>query len=177
MNLDKLAKVMALAASDNDAEAVHALRTARRLLAGDGLDFVALAGRLAAGPGGADAALVDRLEDTVFDLRNELRHLRSENERLMRSPAAAAPAGLAQAAVAAAASIRLQARLAEAEAELESERARGRELEAENRRLAHLSQDLKGELARRTAAAAPSPPKPRRPAPRRSHAAAQYALF
>ena len=122
MNVDKLAKVLALAASDNDAEAVHALQTARRLLAGEGLDFVALAGRLAATPG-ADPGFVDRLQDTVFDLRNELRHLRSENERLKRTPAAT-PAGLPQAAESAAAAIRLQARLAEAEAGLDAERDR-----------------------------------------------------
>jgi DNA repair exonuclease SbcCD ATPase subunit len=129
MNVDKLAKVLALAASDNDSEAVHALRTARRLLEGEGLDFVELAGRLAAAPDGAEGISVDRLHDTIFDLRNELRHLRTENDRLKRSPAAA-PGNFAQAAEDAAAAIRLRAALAEAEAELDAERARARQWEA-----------------------------------------------
>jgi hypothetical protein len=50
MNAAKLAKVLALATSDNDAEAVLALRTLRRLVEAEGSDLVALAGRLTDGP-------------------------------------------------------------------------------------------------------------------------------
>ncbi len=191
MNFDKLAKVLALAASSNDAEAVHALRTARRLLEGEGLDFVELAGRLAAAPG-ADPTLVDRLQDTCFDLRNELRHLRSENERLKRIPTPA-PVGLAQAAETAAAAIRLRALLAEAETELAAERDRARQWEAAAAHHAHrleetqgealrlaarladldrLRQRLEAENRRLTIAALAPARKPRRPP-----GAAQYALF
>ncbi|CAA7623335.1 DUF2786 domain-containing protein [Magnetospirillum sp. SS-4] len=100
MDVHKLAKVLAMAASDNEAEAVHALRTAARLLDNAGLDFVALAERLSESEPPAAAGRLDELEDTVFDLRNELRHLRAENERLRREtpppPAAASLAGAAQ---------------------------------------------------------------------------------
>ncbi|OAN50280.1 metalloendopeptidase [Paramagnetospirillum marisnigri] len=93
MDVQKLAKVLAMAASDNDAEALHAVRTAKRLLDNAGLDFVALASRLSdSGPVVPPTRLED-LEDTVFDLRNEIRHLRSENERLRQGqPVAAAVA-------------------------------------------------------------------------------------
>ncbi len=50
MNAAKLAKVLALAASDNEAEAVQALRALRRMVESQGSDLVALAGRLADGP-------------------------------------------------------------------------------------------------------------------------------
>ena len=81
MDVQKLAKVLALAASDNDTEALQALRTAKRLLEGEGADFVELARRLTEGAQ-SDAVGREVLEDAIFDLRNEIRHLRSENERL-----------------------------------------------------------------------------------------------
>ncbi|MBC7908540.1 MAG: DUF2786 domain-containing protein [Rhodospirillaceae bacterium] len=91
MDVQKLAKVLALAASDNETEAVHALRMARRLLDAHGVDFVELARRVAEGSPAANEAL----EDAVFDLRNEIRHLRCENERLKKGRVpAAAPAEL-----------------------------------------------------------------------------------
>lgn len=173
MDAQKLAKVLAMAASDNETEALHALRTARRLLDGAGTDFVGLAERLAGG--GASEAL----EDAVFDLRNEVRHLRSENERLRQgrpaTGAPVAPPSFHDAARDAAELIRLRAELdairtemlraqaheatlqdqfrhalAEAGAlgvrlsEAESRRMR---LEAENRRLSHANHALKIDLA------------------------------
>lgn len=125
MDVLKLAKVLALAASDNDAEAVHALRTARRLLDAHGVDFVELARRMAEdGPSRAEA---DALEDAVFDLRNEIRHLRAENERLRQgrggAPAGTAePASFQEASRDAAAAIRLRAELAALTDALELER-------------------------------------------------------
>ena len=125
MDVQRLAKVLAMAASDNEAEALHALRTAGRLLDNAGLDFVALADRLGeSGPLVPPTRLED-LEDTVFDLRNEIRHLRSENERLRQggptapNAAAAAAPGLAAAAQDAAQVIRLRAELDASERELE----------------------------------------------------------
>lgn len=126
MDVQKLAKVLALAASDNDSEALHALRTAKRLLEGEGADFVELARRLAEAPA-VDAVSREALEDAVFDLRNEIRHLRCENERLKRGVApAAAPAGepasFHESARAAADLIRLRAELANTADALATER-------------------------------------------------------
>ena len=139
MDAQKLAKVLAMAASDNEAEALHALRTARRLLQAQGSDFVELAGRLADSadaPGFAQAAeaaqariRMEALEDAVFDLRNELRLARAENERLRQNrqpPAAAAaatampspPQSLQDATRAAAEVIRLRAELDAAQTEI-----------------------------------------------------------
>jgi DNA repair exonuclease SbcCD ATPase subunit len=138
MDVQKLAKVMALAASDNEAEALHALRTARRLLDNAGLDFVAIADRLGqsqsppalpqAAPDTGDASL-DDLEDMIFDLRNELRTVRADNERLRQGKPATAPVhspspSLMGAAQDAAQLIRLRAELAEALGVLQAERAR-----------------------------------------------------
>lgn len=121
MDAQKLAKVLALAASDNEAEALHALRTARRLMETHGMDFVEFARRVADGgpapaQAGSQQAHIEDLEDAVFDLRNEIRHLRAENERLKQSRGPApqtandAP-NLADAAREAAAAIRLRAEL------------------------------------------------------------------
>ncbi len=169
MDAQKLAKVLALAASDNEAEALHALRTARRLLDGHGLDFVALAGRLT---DGNDEAL----KDAVFDLRNEVRYLRAENEKLRqtRSNAGAPTPSFADAARDAAELIRLRAELDQARAEaqrvhdyqeslqeqfrqalaeagqlglrLSEAETRRMRLEAENRRLSHANHALKVDL-------------------------------
>lgn len=126
MDAQKLAKVLAMAASDNEAEALHALRTAKRLLDGHGVDFVEVARRVAdAHPAaaGSSRAQVEDLEDAIFDLRNEIRHLRAENERLKQgraaAPPAAEPASFADAARDAAAAIRLRAELAEARDRIE----------------------------------------------------------
>jgi hypothetical protein len=123
MDVQKLAKVLALAASDNETEAVHALRMARRMLDAHGVDFVELARRVADG----SPAVNDALEDAVFDLRNEVRHLRYENERLKQGrasvAAAAEPVSIFDAARDAAAAIRLRAELAGLTDALELERA------------------------------------------------------
>jgi len=121
MDVQKLAKVLAMAASDNETEALHALRTAGRLLENDGLDFVALAERFSGSGPVVNPTRMEDLEDTVFDLRNEIRHLRSENERLRQTPGAAVAAApnLADAAQDAAQVIRLRAELDASERELE----------------------------------------------------------
>lgn len=179
MDAQKLAKVLAMAASDNEIEALHALRTARRLLEADGADFVELGRRIAgsspAAPGTAQAHVED-LEDAIFDLRNEIRHVRSENERLRQGrPATGEPATLSEAAKEAAAAIRLRAELDQVQAEMlslqtreamvgaqlhkESAEAarlaarvaeldsRRMRLEAENRRLATTNNALMAELS------------------------------
>lgn len=128
MDVQKLAKVLALAASDNDSEALHALRTAKRLLDGHGADFVELARRLSEGPAKADT---EALEDAVFDLRNEIRHLRAENERLRQNrPAAAEAPSFQDAAKEAATAIRLRAELARLTEELDLARTETLRLQA-----------------------------------------------
>ncbi len=163
-----------MAASDNDAEALHALRTAGRLLDNAGLDFVALAERLSASGPVISVTRMEDLEDTVFDLRNEIRHLRTENERLrLGIPGAPAP-NLANAAHDLAQTIRLQAELDAARADLaqgaaqeaalrsdlaqaiavaerlalqfEALKGRADRLEAENRRLSLVAGALKAAL-------------------------------
>lgn len=144
MDSQKLAKVLALAASDNESEAVQALRTAKRLLESQGGDFVELAQILAQGLPYASAspdfaAETEALEDEVFDLRNEIRHLRAEIQRLRQDrsgsgPAAAAPS-LAEASRDAAALIRLRAQVVELSALLDAEqcetqRLRGNDAQA-----------------------------------------------
>ncbi|CAA7612200.1 DUF2786 domain-containing protein [Magnetospirillum sp. UT-4] len=123
MDVQKLAKVLALAASDNESEALHALRTAKRLLDGHGADFVELSRRLA--ESGPPSGETEALEDAVFDLRNEIRHLRAENERLRQGratvPGADAPSFM-DAAKDAAAAIRLRAELADRAEELDAAR-------------------------------------------------------
>lgn len=131
MDAQKLAKILAMAASDNEVEAVHALRMARRLLAGSGVDFVEVARRVADGGiqpanAGSAQARIEDLEDAVFDLRNEIRQVRAENERLRhtRAPAVpAAPPTLAEAARDAVDAIRLRAELAAMTDRLEEQQA------------------------------------------------------
>lgn len=200
MDLQKIAKVLALAASDNDAEALHALRTARRLLAEAGADFVELAGWLG---GGSQA-----LENAVFDLRNEVRDLRCENERLRqgRGPGGE-PTSMFEAARAASDVIRLRAELADERAgqaalrltiqevrdelsaaigRLSDAESRRMRLEVENRRLSHANHALAVELGEIRAAQAvpmellaadPRPERKPRGGVRAKAGANQYALF
>lgn len=135
MDVQRLAKVLALAASDNEAEALHALRTAGRLLEAAGLDFVALASRLADGGPVVSATRLEDLEDTVFDLRNEVRHLRAENEKLRQGGVSPAAGGLAGAAQDAAQMIRLRAELDEARETLAAEKRRAERAEGDGRAL------------------------------------------
>jgi len=190
MDVQKLAKVLALAASDNDTEALQALRTAKRLLEGEGADFVELARRLTEGAQ-SDAVGREVLEDAIFDLRNEIRHLRSENERLKQGrgggPAPAAePPSFQDAARAAADVIRLRAELANLSDALTVERdevlrmkaveanlhqsfqealaeAGRMRLEAENRRLLHANHALSVDLAEARAARPAPEPEPMQP--------------
>jgi len=136
MDVQKLAKVLALAASDNETEALHALRTAKRLLDGHGVDFVELARRVAEAEPSARADC-EALEDAVFDLRNEIRHLRCENERLKQgrglAPASAPvePASLHDNARAFADAVRLRAELAQLSVALDMERSEVLRLKAQ----------------------------------------------
>lgn len=142
MDVQRLAKVLALAASDNDAEALHALRTAGRLLEGAGLDFVALASRVAEGGPVISSTRLEDLEDTIFDLRNEIRHLRSENETLRQTGPAPAN-GLASAAQDVAQIIRLQAERDELRQALGAETRRADAAQAaEQARLGDLAQAI-----------------------------------
>jgi len=198
MDLPRIVKVLALAASENEAEALHALRTARRLLAEAGSDFVDFVHRL----GGADGVSREVLENTIFDLRNEVRQLRSENERLRQGRGLdGAPTSMFEAARAASDVIRLRAELAEATETLAEERAaqaalrttlqemqaelsaaiarlseaetRRAALEAENRRLAQANQSLLAQLAGRSAVRddSASPPSASPPPGRRPRGA------
>ncbi|RAU23761.1 metalloendopeptidase [Paramagnetospirillum kuznetsovii] len=181
MDVQRLAKVLAMAASDNEAEALHAVRTAKRLLDNAGLDFVALAERMSAAGPMTSSSRVEDLEDAVFDLRNEIRHLRSENERLRQGQPVAAPAApnLADAAAtlrlqveldtarqtlarhradAEAAELALRADLTQAIAAMErlteqygEIKSRNDRLEAENRRLTLVASAVKAELDERMA--------------------------
>jgi chromosome segregation ATPase len=144
MDLQKIAKVLALAASDNEAEALHALRTAKRLLEAEGADFVELANRL------GDGAGRNALEDAVFDLRNEVRTLRAENERLKQGrgmPSAAEPSSMFDAARAASDVIRLRAELSELTGTLEHERTQLRHVLANEAALHHALQEALAEAA------------------------------
>lgn len=145
MDLSKLAKVLALAGSDNEAEALHALRTAQRLLAQGGMDFVELSKRLDGG--GVDT---DVLHDAIFDLRNEVRHLRAENEKLRQAPAGAAGpvSGLAEASRDAAQIIRLQAEVAKLSQDLEVERAQVQRLTNQDQTRHHQFQEALAEADR-----------------------------
>lgn len=146
MDLQKIAKVLALAASDNEAEALHALRTAKRLLDSEGADFVELANRV----GGNDGASRAALENAVFDMRNEIRDLRCENERLKQGrglPSAAEPSSMFDAARAASDVIRLRAELAEMTENLEREHTQLRHVLANEAALHHALQEALAEAA------------------------------
>ncbi len=198
MASDRIAKVLALAASDNEAEALHALRTAQRLLAAEGIDFVELSRRLIAGD---ESEALTAMEDELFDLRAEVRRLRGEIDKPVRPPADSAN-GFGRAAETEAQLIRLRARLAELTADLEGERSQTLRLQAsnanllrqceethrlrqENRRLIQIAEAMAAEAAARAAEChrltQSLESKPRaHPAPKRRAAGApvrQYALF
>lgn len=145
MDLQKIAKVLALAASDNEAEALHALRTAKRLLDAEGADFVELANHL-----GGDGVSRATLENAIFDLRNEIRDLRCENERLKQArgmPSGAEPSSMFGAAQAAGDVIRLRAELAHLTETLEHERTQLRHVLANEAALHHALQEALADAA------------------------------
>lgn len=145
MDLQKIAKVLALAASDNEAEALHALRTAKRLLDAEGADFVELANRL-----GGDGVSRAALENAVFDLRNEVRDLRCENERLKQArglPSGSEPSSMFGAAQAAGDVIRLRAEVSALAEALECERAQLRHVLANEAALHHALQEALADAA------------------------------
>lgn len=80
LNLRRLAKALARAASASDSEAVTALKSVRRMLEQAGVDFVDLAHALETHD--EVAGEVQDLRETVFDLRRQLRRERSEKRRL-----------------------------------------------------------------------------------------------
>lgn len=83
ISLGRLAKVMALASSDNTDEALAGLRSARKMLTAAGLDFVDLAHALAEGEVISEELV--ELREVVADLRRQLRHERAERRRSARA--------------------------------------------------------------------------------------------
>lgn len=149
MDVQKLAKVLALAASDNETEAVQALRTAKRLLDGHGADFVELARRLAEGvrvphPEALPASLQEAAKEVAaaIRLRAELARMTEElevarNERLRFRDLEVALHQQFREALAEAGRIGVEL------SDAESSRMR---LEAENRRLVQANHALKSEI-------------------------------
>lgn len=135
MNFDKLAKVLALAGSDNDSEALEALRKARRMLTAAGLDFVDVASAMQEQPADLYDTL-EELEETVLALRREVRQLKAENRKLKHANAqpAASLAGPADATKPTAAALLSDADARRRIAELEAEIARLRVAAATARR-------------------------------------------
>ena len=82
MDPTKLGKVLSLAASDNEAEALRAMQTAKRMLARAGLDFVDLANLVTAPEETGDSEAIDELREKLVLLRREIRQLKAENRRL-----------------------------------------------------------------------------------------------
>jgi hypothetical protein len=78
MNMEKLAKLLSLAASPNEPEALVAVRMASSLLARNGLDFVDLSNLL------RDAEERRALEDQLLALRRENRSLKRERARVQQ---------------------------------------------------------------------------------------------
>lgn len=79
MDTSKLGKILALASSPNDGEALNALRMARTALSRAGLDF-------------SDLSVALRKQDDTAALEEELSKLRRENRRLKRQSKAPASA-------------------------------------------------------------------------------------
>lgn len=180
MDPSKFAKVLSLAASDNEAEALRAIQTAKRMLAGVGLDFVDLANLVTRPGGGHEAETVDALRETIALLRRENRQLKGENRRLRAGSSIPRQGGAEEI-------IEAERRLAtEREARLLAEAA-STQLAAEIRCLKAAAASMKdalarGELeryrgiaeARKLALAAVRGPVPRRSSRGRE---GQYSLF
>jgi hypothetical protein len=91
MDPRKFGKILSLAASDNEAEALRALQVAKRMLDGAGLDFVDLAHLATATEAGGEAELVAELQESLARIRRENRLLKVENRRLRTATPATAP--------------------------------------------------------------------------------------
>jgi hypothetical protein len=81
----KFSKILSLAASDNEAEALRALQAAKRMLEAAGLDFVDVANLVVAPDETDDSELIADLRQRVARLRQENRQLKGENRRLRGS--------------------------------------------------------------------------------------------
>jgi hypothetical protein len=92
MDPRKFGKILSLAASDNEAEALRALHVAKRMLDGAGLDFVDLAHLVTTTEDG-DSEAIAELQERLALLRRENRQLRGENRRLRSATPASAPEG------------------------------------------------------------------------------------
>jgi len=175
MDPTKLGKVLSLAASDNEAEALRAMQTAKRMLARAGLDFVDLANLVTAPEETGDSEAIDELREKLVLLRREIRQLKAENRRLRGG--ASVPDLKADAAP----------QLATERAAREQAEADRAQLAAEVRRLKAAAATMEGELRRseherfRVAAEARKNALAgiRRPVPRRSFrkSESQYSLF
>ncbi|CAA7627387.1 hypothetical protein MCP1_640004 [Candidatus Terasakiella magnetica] len=82
MDCVKFAKVLSLAASDNEAESVRAMQIAKRMLEAAGLDFVDVANLVVAPAACAESEAMETLRDKLALLRRENRQLKGENRRL-----------------------------------------------------------------------------------------------
>jgi chromosome segregation ATPase len=91
MDSIKFAKILSLAASDNEAEAARALQAAKRMLITAGLDFVDVANLIATPANAPDTAIVDDLQEQLWRLTRENRLLKSENRRLRTESSVAKP--------------------------------------------------------------------------------------
>jgi len=149
MDIQKLAKVLAMAGSENETEAAHALRTAKRMLTAEGLDFIDLA-KAMSGAGDVSASV---LQDAIFDLRNEVRQLRAENNRLKQSSGTPAsvtappPASFQDSAREAANLIRLRSELDAAMEQMAAQKAHEVELRRQINDLVAEADDLRRRLA------------------------------
>lgn len=91
MDTEKLGRILALAASDTEVEAMRALQAAKRMLAAADLDFLDLANLLMAHEDSAETEMLAELEETLRQLRRDNRHLKMENRRLRADSLRAPP--------------------------------------------------------------------------------------
>ncbi|WP_173979047.1 hypothetical protein [Magnetospirillum sp. UT-4] len=91
MDPTKFGKILSLAASDNEAEALRALQVAKRMLDGAGLDFVDLAHLATSTEEGGEAEAIAELQESLARIRRENRLLKVENRRLRTATPATAP--------------------------------------------------------------------------------------
>jgi len=85
------AKVLSLAASDNEAEPARAMQIAKRMLEAAGLDFVDVANLIVEPAACAESEAIETLRDKLAQLRRESRQLKSENRHLRSGSSARKP--------------------------------------------------------------------------------------